>query len=454
VQKKTGISRREFIGGAAAAAAAFTIVPRHVLGGDAGPAPGSKVNLVCVGAGGQGAADLNDFSKDKGVNIVAICDVDARKDVADTFNKFPDAKKYKDFRKMFDETGKGFDAVICATPDHSHAMVSMNAIKRGKHVYCEQPLAHSVFECREVAKAAKASNVVTQLGNQGHASEYTRIFCEWIHDNAIGKVRDISLGSDAINSAIDQLPRLNERPPVPDTLDWDLWLGPVPPRPYHPAYHPYDWRGWVPFGGGTIGDWTCHNIDPVFWAFDLGAPASIQADVKNYDPRTQGDAFPKGDIITYEFAAKGDRGPITLKWHSGTEPLPRAADLEPERQMKDIAGIVIGANGSIVYGPHGASCRIVPEARMKAYKLPPKTIPRTSGGITGDFIHAIQNGTKACSDFSYGGPLSEIAMLGVIALKFPGTKLMWDGPNAKFTNNAVANNYVALPYRTGWTLGA
>jgi predicted dehydrogenase len=427
-------------------------VPRSVLAAGAQPPPSGKINLACVGCGGQGTADLKDFSGDPGVNIVALCDVDS-KFATGTFGKYPAAKPFRDWRKMFDEMGKGIDAVLVATPDHNHAVVAMAAIKRGKHVYCEKPLAHSVQECRALAKAAKEANVVTQLGNQGHASESIRLFCEWIGDGAIGKVQNINLGFSAINSGLDQVPHLKEQHAVPEGLDWDLWLGPAQQRPYHPAYHPYNWRGWVPFGGGTIGDWTCHTIDPVFWAFDLGAPASIQAEVKNYDPKTQGDAFPKGDIITYEFPAKAARGPITLKWFSGTEPLPRAADLEPERQMKDIAGVVIGSNGSIVYGTHGAgSLRIVPEAKMKAYKLPAKTIPRTRGGTIGDFLTAIQKGTKACSDFSYGGPLSEIAMLGVIALRLPGTQLLWDGPAMKFSNSAEANAMVNPPYRAGWAL--
>ena len=218
---------------------------------------------------------------------------------------------------MLDEMDKQIDAVIVGTPDHTHAVAAMAAIKRGKHVYCEKPLAHSVGEVRALMKAAQEYKVVTQLGNQGHSFDTIRTFCEWIWDGAIGNVHTIHCGCAAVNSAIDMLPRLSEKEDVPAGLDWDLWLGPAQERPYHSFYLPGRWRSWVPFGNGTIGDWVCHVVDPVFWALDLGAPTTVTAQVKDYDPKTQGDAFPKGDIITFEFPAKGNRGPITLVWHSG-----------------------------------------------------------------------------------------------------------------------------------------
>ncbi len=184
--------------------------------------------------------------------------------------------------------------MIVGTPDHTHAVAAMAAIKRGKHVYCEKPLAHSVGEVRALMKAAQEHKVVTQLGNQGHSFDTIRTFCEWIWDGAIGNVHTIHCGCAAINSALDQLPRLGEKEEVPAGLDWDLWLGPAQERPYHSFYLPGRWRSWVPFGNGTIGDWVCHVVDPVFWALDLGAPKTVQAQVKDYDPKTQGDAFPHG----------------------------------------------------------------------------------------------------------------------------------------------------------------
>jgi predicted dehydrogenase len=435
--------------GAAATAATLSIVPRHAAARSGSTPPSEKLNIAGIGVGGMGAGDIRGVAPDN--NIAALCDVDLRR-AAKTFETFPAAKQYRDFRKMLDEMEKKIDAVVVATPDHCHAVAAMAAIRRGKHVYCEKPLAHSVFECRELAKAAKEHNVVTQLGNQGHSSESIRLFCEWIWDGAIGKVHTIHAGCAAVNSGVDALPKLKEEHEVPKEVDWDLWLGPAQYRPYHPAYMPGAWRGWVPFGNGTIGDWICHVVDPVFWALDLGAPQAILAEAKDYDPKTQGDAYPKGDHITLEFPAKGQRGPVTLHWYSGTEPIPRHPDLEPDRKPVTTGAYVLGDKGTIMYGSHGAGgVRIIPEAKMKAYKLPEKKLPRTKGHHQ-DWLQAIRNGTKAGSDFSYGSPLSQIAMLGVIGLKMLGTKLQWDAQNMRFTNCPAANQYVNPPYRAGWRL--
>jgi len=347
---------------------------------------------------------------------------------------------------------KKIDAVVVGTPDHTHAVAAMAAIKRGKHVYCEKPLAHSVGEVRALMKAAREYKVVTQLGNQGHSYDTIRVFCEWIWDGAIGNVHTIHCGCSAVNSGIDNLPRLGEKHDVPPELEWDLWLGPAKERPYHSFYLPGRWRGWVPFGNGTIGDWVCHVVDPVFWALDLGAPRTVVAEVKDYDPKTQGDAFPKGDIITFEFSAKAGRGPITLIWHSGTEKIPRAKELEPDRKGVNTGAYVYGDKGVIMYGSHGANpVRIIPETVMRAYKSPEQKIPRVKGHHH-DWLRAIREGGKAGSDFSYGGPLTEISMLGVIALKIPGTKLQWDAANMLFTNCDQANQFINPPYRKGWTL--
>ncbi len=438
------LSRRRFVQGTLGAAWAVPlVVPRHVLAQSGKTPPNEKLNIAGIGVGGMGHGDLSAVASE---NIVALCDVDARR-AAPSFQKWPKAARFQDFRKMFDAMEKQIDAVVVATPDHCHAVAAMAAIKRRKHVYCEKPLAHSVYECRALAKAAQEYNVVTQLGNQGHSFESIRIFCEWIWDGAIGKVHTIHAGCAAVNSGIDQLPHLKEKHPVPPELNWDLWLGPALERPYHPAYLPGSWRGWVPFGNGTVGDWTCHVVDPVFWALDLGAPTTIVAHVKDYDPKTQGDAFPKGEVITYEFPAKGDRGPITMHWYSGTERIPRPADLEPNRKPVETGAIVLGDKGS-----HGAGgVRIIPESKMQAYKRPEPRIRRVRGHHQ-DWLDAIRNGKKAGSDFSYGAPLTEIAMLGVIAIKFPGVKLQWDAQAMKFTNCPEANQHINPPYRTGWSL--
>jgi len=425
------------------------VVPRHVIAASGQTPPSEKLNIAGIGVGGQGAEDMGAVAS--GNNIVALCDVDERR-AAGTFARFPDAKRYRDFRKMLDEMDKSIDAVVVATPDHFHAVAAIGAIKRGKHVYCEKPLAHSIHEVRALMKAATDHKVVTQLGNQGHSFDSIRDFCEWIWDGAIGSVHTIHAGCRAVNSGIDQLPHLTEHHDVPATLDWQQWLGPAQERPYHPAYLPGSWRGWVPFGNGTVGDWTCHVVDPVFWALDLGAPSTIQAQVKDYDPKTQGDAYPKGEIITYEFPANTKRGPITLHWYSGLERIPRPPELESDEKNVDTGAVVVGDKGTIVYGSHGARpVRLIPQAKMDAYKKPAKTIPRVKGHQW-DWLDAIRTGRKAGSDFSYGGPLTEIALLGVIAIKLPGTKLEWDPRNARFKNCNEANEFVNPAYRAGWKL--
>ncbi len=450
MKKSATFTRRNFLRTAGASVAAITIVPRHVVAASGTTPPSEKLNLACIGISGMGAGDIDAVAP--GNNIVALCDVDARH-AAGTFQKFPAAKQYRDFRKMFDEMEKSIDAVTVSTPDHCHAVAAMAAIKRGKHVYCQKPLAHSVYEIRQLMKAAQEHKVVTQLGNQGHSFNSIRDFCEWIWDGAIGKVHTIHTGCTAVNSGLDALPRVRvEQPPVPETLDWDLWLGPAQYRPYHRAYLPGSWRGWVPFGNGTVGDWTCHVVDPVFWALDLGAPKTIQAQVKNYDFKTQGDAFPKGEIITYEFPAKGKRGPVTMHWYSGTERIPRPPELDKEDKDVGTGAVVIGDKGTIVYGSHGAGgVRLIPQAKMDAYKRPEKTLPRIKEHHW-DWLQAIRKGGKAGSDFSYGGPLAELAMLGVIAINMSGIKLEWDAPAMKFTNNSEANHFINPPYRAGWTL--
>jgi len=444
--KKT--SRREFLHGAAGAAAAFTIVQRHVFGRGVTP-PSDKLNIACIGVGGRGGSNLEGVS---GENIVALCDVDMRR-VGGTFENYPRAKHYHDFRKMLDEMDNQIDAVVVSTPDHTHAIACMAAIKRGKHVFCEKPLAHSIYEIRELVKAARKHKVVTQLGNQGHSFDHIRIFCEWIWDGAIGNVQEVHAVCGAIYSKISQLHKREEKHEVPAELDWDLWLGPAQYRLYNPMYLPGSWRGWMPFGSGTIGDWVCHVVDPVFWALDLGSPTTVQATAEGYDPIKHADTFPRGTIVKYEFPAHGKRGPVKLIWFDGTEKLPRPEDLEPERKVPDTGAIVYGDKGKIMYGSHGAGgVRIIPETKMKAYKRPEPTIPRVKGGHHQDWLRAIKQGKKAGSNFDYGGPLTEIAQLGIIATKMLGRKLEWDGENMRFTNCDEANELINPPYRQGWTL--
>jgi predicted dehydrogenase len=377
--------------------------------------------------------------------------VDAER-AGESFDQHRKAKRFVDYRAMLDDVENEIDGVVVSTPDHTHAVAALDAICRGKHVYCEKPLAHSIAEVRALRAAAAEQGVTTQLGNQGHSFEHIRLFCEWVWDGAIGDVHTIHALRPSDYSRIDQLENLPQRHPVPKTLDWDLWLGPAAERPYHPLFVPGSWRGWMPFGTGTIGDWTCHVIDPVFWALDLGAPQSIVARVDGYDPQAHALTFPHGTHVTYTFAAKGDRGPVTLHWYDGSLAPPELEDYDWGEFPNNTCGLVLGTEGAIRYSSHGASgVRILPEEKMLAYQRPEPSIPRVAGHHQ-DWIDAVQQGRTAGSNFDYGGPLTELALLGVIASRLPGTRLEWDGPAARFTNSDEANELAEFRPRTGWAL--
>jgi predicted dehydrogenase len=442
------LSRRHILR-AVPAAAVFSIVPAHVLAGGGATPPSEKLNIATIGLGWPGRKDTDALAGTN--NIVALCDVDTRQS-PEFRKKYATARQFQDARRMFDQMEKSIDAVIVAVPDHNHAVLSMAAMRRGKHVYCEKPLAHSIHEVRQLMKAARDYKVVTQLGNQGHSSGSIRDFCEWIWDGAIGNVHTIHAGAHAVNSGMDDLEKIKTSVPTPPEMDWDTWIGPAPMRPFNPAYHPFKWRGWTAFGNGTLGDWTCHVLDPVFWALDLGAPRTIQAEVPDYDPKAQADVYPKGEIVTFEFPAKGKRGPVTIKWHSGTQTIARPPQLEEGHKMIDTGAVVYGDKGVILYGSHGAGgVRIIPDTQMKAYKKPSPNLARVAGHEL-DWAAAIKEARKAGSDFSYGGPLTEIALLGVIAIKLAGRKLEWDADKMQFVNCPEADLHLNPPYRAGWSL--
>jgi len=439
------LSRRDFIG-ATAAAAVFTIVPRHVLGGPRHIPPSEKLNIAGIGAGGRGADNLDAVS---GENIVALCDVDQQR-AAPTFNRYPKAKKYSDFRIML-EKQKDIDAVIVATPDHIHAVATITAIKMDKHVYCEKPLTHSIYEARMVAQAAREHKVATQMGIQGHSGEGIRLLCEWIWDGAIGPVREVHTWTDRPGSWWPQgITRPKDTPPLPPTLDWDLWLGPSPYRPYHPAYVPFKWRGWWDFGTGPIGDMGIHNSSPIFWALKLGYPTSVEVVSQEGNNEETG---PVKSIVRYEFPVRGDMPPVTLVWYDGGNMPPRPQELEPDRRLGDNDGgsLLIGDKGKILApGWCAESPRLIPESKMKEYKLPPKTIPRSPGHHQ-EWIAACKGGKPPTANFDFSGPLTEVLLLGNIAIR-TGEKLLWDGPNMKITNIPEANKYIRRQYRQGWTL--
>ncbi|MEI6808905.1 MAG: Gfo/Idh/MocA family oxidoreductase [bacterium] len=447
------MKRRTFLKSAAATAFAFQFIPRHVLGGDGSNPPSRKINLAAIGAGGQAGNDLGNMASE---NIVAICDVDDRR-AAGSYKRWPDAKRYKDFRKMFDDMSDKIDAVLVGTPDHTHAVAAMAAMKRGKHVFCEKPLARSVSELRAMRNEAATRKLITQTGNQGHSTESIRIFVEWVQSGAIGQVTEVHAACCSMRDTYDRKRNLAqvmaERPEVPKELDWDLWQGPVAERPYHTDYLPWNWRGWTQYGSGVIGDWVCHVVDPSFWALDLDMPTSIQAETDNYDPVKHVDLYPESSQITYEFPAKGKRGPVKLVWYDGGRRLPRPDDLETGRNPPETGAIIIGTSGKIMHGSHGGDgCRLIPETAMKDLKRPDKTIPRVAAGHYGDWLNAIREGRQASSPFEYGARLSEVGLLGMVAIRMTGKKLLYDEKAMKFTNCDEANKWLNPPYRKGWSL--
>ena len=440
-KSKTRITRRGFIR-TAAAAAGFTLVRRDVLGGPRHKPPSEKLDIAGVGIGGRGAGDLNELASE---NIVALCDVD-RKYAAKVFKKYPNAKKHRDFRRMLDRE-KNIDAVVVATPDHTHAVIAMAAIRRSKHVYCEKPLAHSIDEVRKLTEAAREAKVATQLGNQGQASEGTRLVCEFIWDGAIGPVREIHSWCNRPISprGVD---RPKDTPPVPDTLDWDLWLGPAPRRPYHPCYHPFAWRGWWDFGSGVLGDIGCHQFAPIFRALKLGYPTSVEACSSGVNSETA----PLASIIRYEFPARADMPPLKLTWYDG--------GLMPARPDELAEGLRFGnADDNLFIGDKGKMLghRLIPEAKSKEYGRPPRVLPRSPGHHK-EWINACKGGEPAGANFDVSGPLTEVVLLGNVALRMgqslyeKGLKLYYDGPKMKVTNVPEANKYIRHAYREGWTL--
>jgi predicted dehydrogenase len=448
MSEKKKINRRQFFG-SAAAVAAFTIVPRYVLGGPGNTPPSEKLNIAGIGIAGRGAGVLEGVQSQ---NIVALCDVDW-KHAADTFNRYPNAKKYRDFRKMLEEEGKNIDAVTVATPDHVHAVASMMAIKMGKHVYCEKPLTHSVYEARKVAEAAREHKVATQMGNQGQASEETRLMCEYIWDGAIGPVREVHVWTDRPSQGLfnvywpQGVDRPKDEPPVPETLDWDLWLGPAPYRPYHPCYLPFAWRGWWDFGTGALGDIGCHSIDPVFRALKLGHPTSVEAACTLVNKET----YPVASIVGYQFPARGDMPPVKLTWYDGGLRPPRPDELEEGQEFGEGGILFVGDKGKMLRH------RLIPESRMKEYGKPPQKIPRSPGHFE-EWIEACKGGKPAGSNFDHAGLLAQVVLLGNVALrvelreKLTRMKLNWDGPNMKITNLPEANQFLQREYRKGWTL--
>lgn len=414
--------------------------------------PSDKINLAFVGIASKGANNIKNLLDQ---NIVALCDVDWGERTKSIFEANPNAKKYKDFRKML-EKQKDIDAVVVSTPDHNHGVIAMMAIKMGKHVYCEKPLAHSVFETREITKAAKEYGVQTQMGNQGHSYKEIREFYEHIKAGTVGTVTEVHAWCDRpIGGGSVSFPHGEARPTgdykIPKYLDWDLWLGPAKERPYHPAYLPLKWRGFIDFGCGALGDFGCHTLDPAFWALDLGSPESVIASTSNLLPDFKYDTYSTSSIITYKFPKRGNQPPVKLIWYDGGI-LPLHDDRLRNLKYPSCGALVIGDKGIIMHGSHGAGgYEIFPFDKTLEIKTPPELLERSKGHYT-DWLEAIKTGKPASSDFNYGGPLTETVLLGTAASLFRNEELIWDNNNMKVTNLEVANSVIKPEFRTGWSM--
>lgn len=440
------MKRRTFLQ-SAAGLASVSIVPRHVLGGEGQTPPSDRLNLASIGVGGQGGGLLNDPAL-AGQNVVALCDADSNR-CAQIGKKFPGAEHYQDYRVLL-EKRKDLDAVVIATPDHMHAVITAMALRAGKHVYVEKPMAHSIEECRVVTALAKKHNRATQVGNSGHAGEGIRLTREWIQAGAIGTVREVHGWSDRPGKFWSQgHDRPAETPPAPATLDWDLWLGCAPERPYHPCYHPVRWRGWFDFGTGAMGDMAVHNVDPAFYALDLDPPVAVSAETSPL-PK---ESYPLWEIVTYEFAAKGNRPALILRWYDGGKMPARPEALDPDFQLPDNGILFVGTKGVIFCGGWAGTPTIHPKALREGFTPPPKSIPR-SIGHRAEWIKACKTNRpeEAAAGFAYSGPYTEALLVGNLAVRLQ-KRVEYDAAAMKATNAPEADALIRKTYRKGFELG-
>lgn len=448
------LSRRAFLTGAAglagsALASPVSATPRRYSAAD-------KVNLVAVGAGGRGGDNLQDLDS-TGVNVVALCDCDHAR-AADSFKRYPNARQYSDWRQMFDKE-KSFDAVLVATPDHNHAIVSVAAMQMGKHVYCEKPLAHSIWEARRMAKVSVDKKVATQMGTQGHAYEGTRRAVEAIRSGVLGDVTELHVWTDRPAGWWAQgVERPMDTPPVPAGLDWDVWLGPAPKRPYHSAYVPFAWRGFWDFGTGAIGDMGIHNLDTAFWGLELGPPTRVE--VKDCSPAIGSspihETAPLWSIIELHFPARNGKPPIKMTWYDGGKLPPRDLFQGEPLVSKDGGSLVIGSKGTLFTRTwHGGENEddmfvLLPRKQFEGYKPPPATLPRTRSHHQ-EWVDACRGQGKTQSPFSYAAVLTESLLLGNVALR-TGKALDWDTAKMRATNCPEADAFIHPHFRKGWKI--
>ena len=459
------VTRRTFLKSSALAAAAVSL-PRFSIG-QSGGSPNGKLNVACVGIGNRGWFAVSELMKNPSVNIVAVCDVDQNM-VDATHRKAAELKAkaelacgdldavphFRDYREMFARMGDKIDAVTVSTPDHHHFPAAMLAIQHGKHVYVEKPLTHSVGEARALRDAARKKGIISQMGNQGHATEGIRLIKEWTEAGVLGEVDTVHAWSPAFPeryfSRPASLPLAKETPPP--TLDWNLWLGPAEPRPFNHLYQPEKWRGWWNFGNGMLGDWACHTLDGPFWSLELGAPSSVEAEVSAVSPEIS----PEWAEVTYKFPARGKRPAVTLKWFEGDRrpPVPSRWEDDPKKPGLPERGMFMLGQKNTLFAPIGRpdSPRLLGSAVWEEFKQnrPPAKYPRVIGGPMKEWVDAIAHGgPKPGSNFEYSVPLSEMVLLGVVAVR-TGKRLVWDAKSGKVTNDPALNRYIQISARDGW----
>ncbi|MCI0745538.1 MAG: Gfo/Idh/MocA family oxidoreductase [Verrucomicrobia subdivision 3 bacterium] len=443
------LSRRHFVFTTAAASAG--LLASSCKSADSSPestrkqiSPDQKLNIGIIGAGGKGMENINGVS---GENIVALCDVDENR-AAEAFKKLPTARRYKDFRKML-EIEKGLDAVIVTTPDHTHAVAAVMAMKLGLHVYCEKPLTHSIHEARLMRDLAARNKLATQMGNQGHSFDSTRRVVEIVQSGAIGDAAEVHVWTDRPIWP-QGVKRPSDTPPLPAGIDWDLWLGPAPHRPYHPDYMPFKWRGWWDFGTGALGDMGCHNMDTAYWALNLGLPTAVQAESSGGNAET----YPQWSIIRYEFPPRDGLPAAKLTWYDGGK-LPARELFEGAQLQKDElpknGTLMIGAKGKILLPDWNANnFQLLPKDKFVDFTGPAPSIPRAESHYK-EWITACKSGSPAMSNFDYAARLTETALLGNLALRC-GKRIEWDPKAMKAGGCPEADAFIKPEYRAGWSL--
>ncbi len=448
----SALSRRGFLKTSLVASSLF-VLPRFAIG-QAGPAPGRRLNLAFIGAGG--IAEMA-FSGCDGENYVALCDVDDAR-AAEAFAKYPGAKRFKDFRVMFDQMHREIDAVVVSTPDHIHFSAAYLAMQHGKPIFVQKPLTHDIWQARTLRRAATHFKVISQMGNQGHATEGIRYVKEWYDAGVLGDVREVHAwfdGPDFVNAPYFRIPSSFPPPtaPVPATLDWDLWLGPVKKRPYSPAYGPLTWRGFWDFGCGELGDWACHTLDAPFWALDLDAPTRVS--VVNLEPIHEG-FVPRSSHLRFDFPARGARPPVALHWYDGGQHPPAPLNWDRSKPFPKSGMLMVGDKNTLMTGGRPDSPQLLlPDAQWEEFRrnLPAKTIPRVKGGPFQEWIRAIKGeGPLPGSHFDYAARLTEMSLVGVMAQR-SNQDIEWDATNMRVTNHKGFEHIVRQPARRGWDFG-